>query len=109
MESLYGSNWHEIELLLYLPLQKWTKKWKIREINHKKKIGKIRGKSSKSHKIEISYDVSKLMSFFEILVSYEMLLHVRFFFKVASSSSQKNFFLFIQKIAFFKGTKKFRE
>ena len=75
----------------------------------KKKIGKIRGKSSRSHKIEISYDVSKLMSFFEILVSYEMLLHVRFFFKVASSSSQKNFFLFIQKIAFFKGTKKFRE
>ena len=63
MESLYGSNWHEIELLLYLPLQKWTKKWKIREINHKKKIGKIRGKSSKSHKIEISYDVSKLLSF----------------------------------------------
>ena len=41
MESLYGSNWHEIELLLYLPLQKWTKKWKIREINQKKKIGKV--------------------------------------------------------------------
>ena len=80
MESLYGSNWHEIELLLYLPLQKWAKKWKIREINHKK-IWKNQGESWKLHKIEISYDVSKLLSFFEILVSYEMLLHVRFFFQ----------------------------
>ena len=103
MESLYGSNWHEIELLLYLPLQKWTKKWKIREINHKKKIGKIRGESSKSHKIEISYDVSKL--FFEILVSYEMLLHVRFFSRLHQVHLKKISSYLFKKLLFLRGQK----
>ena len=40
MESLYGSNWHEIELLLYLPLQKWAKNGKFVKLN-RKKFGKI--------------------------------------------------------------------
>ena len=52
MESLYGSNWHEIELLLYLPLQKWTKKWKIREINHKKILEKSGGKVGNHTKLK---------------------------------------------------------
>ena len=61
MESLYGSNWHEIELLLYLPLQKWTKKWKIREINHKKKTleksgGKVGNHTKlKFHMMSLNY------------------------------------------------------
>ena len=36
MESLYGSNWHEIELLLYLPLQKGTKNGKFVKLITKK-------------------------------------------------------------------------
>ena len=67
----------------------------------KKNIGKIRGKSRKSHKIEISYDVSKL--FFEILVSYEMLLHVRFFSRLHQVHLTKKILHIIQKITFFKG------
>ena len=108
MESLYGSNWHEIELLLYLPLQKWAKKWKIREINHKK-IWKNQGESRKSHKIEISYDVSKLLSFFEILVSYEMLLHVRFFSRLHQVHLKKNPSHLFKKLLFLRGQKEFRE
>ena len=41
MESLYGSNWHEIELLLYLPLQKWAKNGKFVKLITKKNNGKI--------------------------------------------------------------------
>lgn len=69
----------------------------------KKNIGKIRGKSRKSHKIEISYDVSKL--FFEILVSYEMLLHVRFFSRLHQVHLKKISSYLFKKLLFLRGQK----
>ena len=76
-----------------------------------KKFGKNQGESRKSHKIEISYDVSKLLSFFEILVSYEMLLHVRFFSRLhqVHLTTKKNPSYLFKKLLFLRGQKEFRE
>ena len=52
MESLYGSNWHEIELLLYLPLQKWTKNGKFVKLITQKTLEKSGGKVGNHTKLK---------------------------------------------------------